>query len=195
MGKLRLEQAMAQFKELSFEVRWLPYQLDANASLAGEPPPRRAAPSWGPPARAPLPAAAPPTRCRAAGVDKGQLYNSKFGAARVAQMVPHITGLFAEFGVKYSMVGGGGRKHAHSWTRLDALPNLPLTPTLPPPRPLPPPKQGGLTGNTFDSHRLIEWAGREGQQAQGALVAELFRAYFSEARAVRVGGAGLGLGG
>lgn len=60
MGKLRLEKAMKQFKDqLEFEVKWLPFQLDANASLAG--------------------------------VDKLELYNSKFGAARVAQMIPHMT--------------------------------------------------------------------------------------------------------
>jgi hypothetical protein len=60
MGKLRLEKAMKQFKDqMDFEVKWLPFQLDANASLAG--------------------------------VDKLELYNSKFGAARVAQMIPHMT--------------------------------------------------------------------------------------------------------
>jgi hypothetical protein len=76
-----------------------------------------------------------------------ELYNSKFGAAKVAQMVPYMTSLFAAEGVRYSM--------------------------------------GGLTGNTFDSHRLIEWAGQKGPEVQHALVAELFNGYFSE-----VGGLG-----
>jgi hypothetical protein len=41
----------------------------------------------------------------------------------------------------------------------------------------------GLTGNTLDSHRLIEWALHQGgPDAQNALVEELFRNYFTEVR-------------
>jgi len=39
---------------------------------------------------------------------------------------------------------------------------------------------GGLTGNTFDSHRLIFWAGTLGHAKQDALVEELFSNYFCE---------------
>lgn len=39
---------------------------------------------------------------------------------------------------------------------------------------------GGDTGNTFDSHRLIYYAGTKGTAQQDALVEELFLNYFSE---------------
>lgn len=39
---------------------------------------------------------------------------------------------------------------------------------------------GGDTGNTFDSHRLIYYAGTKGEAKQDALVEELFLNYFSE---------------
>lgn len=39
---------------------------------------------------------------------------------------------------------------------------------------------GGLTGNTLDSHRLIEWAGKHGADKQDALVEELFLNYFTQ---------------
>ena len=38
----------------------------------------------------------------------------------------------------------------------------------------------GLTGNTFDSHRLIAFAGRQGADVQDRLVEQLFRAYFEQ---------------
>ena len=38
----------------------------------------------------------------------------------------------------------------------------------------------GLTGNTFNSHRLIAHAGKEGTEKQNALVDELFKAYFTQ---------------
>ncbi|EKX35982.1 hypothetical protein GUITHDRAFT_117897 [Guillardia theta CCMP2712] len=37
---------------------------------------------------------------------------------------------------------------------------------------------GGMTGNTFDSHRLIYWAGTKGKQDE--LMEELFMNYFSQ---------------
>lgn len=40
---------------------------------------------------------------------------------------------------------------------------------------------GGLTGNTYDSHRLIAWAEDNfGPAKQNALVEELFKSYFTE---------------
>nr|CAD1841254.1 unnamed protein product [Ananas comosus var. bracteatus] len=40
----------------------------------------------------------------------------------------------------------------------------------------------GLTGNTFDSHRLITYAARQGYDKQNALVGELFFNYFCEGK-------------
>lgn len=39
---------------------------------------------------------------------------------------------------------------------------------------------GGKTGNTRDSHRMIEMAGRKGEDVQNRLVKELFVAYFEK---------------
>ena len=39
---------------------------------------------------------------------------------------------------------------------------------------------GGKTGNTRDSHRLIEMAGRKGKEVQNRVVEELFAAYFEK---------------
>lgn len=39
---------------------------------------------------------------------------------------------------------------------------------------------GGKTGNTRDSHRVIEMAGRKGEDVQNRLVKELFVAYFEK---------------
>mmetsp|Transcript_22325 Transcript_22325/g.66548 ORF Transcript_22325/g.66548 Transcript_22325/m.66548 type:complete len:264 (-) Transcript_22325:320-1111(-) len=42
---------------------------------------------------------------------------------------------------------------------------------------------GGLTGNTMDSHRLIQWAGKVGgPSAQDKVVEYLFRGYFTQER-------------
>ena len=38
----------------------------------------------------------------------------------------------------------------------------------------------GLTGNTFNSHRLIAHAGRQGPEVQNRVVEELFKAYFTQ---------------
>ncbi|GIL73974.1 hypothetical protein Vretifemale_3965, partial [Volvox reticuliferus] len=74
VGKRRLERAMARFADRAhFTVRWLPYQLNPDASKEG--------------------------------VVKMDYYNQKFGAARVAQMIPHMTRTFADEGLQYS-VGG-----------------------------------------------------------------------------------------
>jgi len=39
---------------------------------------------------------------------------------------------------------------------------------------------GGKTGNTRDSHRVIEMAGRKGEETQTRVVEELFTAYFEK---------------
>lgn len=39
---------------------------------------------------------------------------------------------------------------------------------------------GGKTGNTRDSHRVIEMAGRKGEEVQNKVVKELFVAYFEK---------------
>ena len=41
-------------------------------------------------------------------------------------------------------------------------------------------KFGGKTGNTRDSHRLIQLAGTKGEDVQTKVVERLFRAYFEE---------------
>lgn len=38
----------------------------------------------------------------------------------------------------------------------------------------------GLTGNTFNSHRLIAFAGRQSPETQDRAVEELFKAYFTQ---------------
>ncbi len=38
----------------------------------------------------------------------------------------------------------------------------------------------GLTGNTFNSHRLIAHAAQQGTDVQNRLVDELFKAYFTQ---------------
>lgn len=49
----------------------------------------------------------------------------------------------------------------------------------------------GLTGNTFDSHRLIAFAGRQGVDVQDSLVEQLFRSYFEQvSRLQHLGGPG-----
>lgn len=45
---------------------------------------------------------------------------------------------------------------------------------------LPEPSYGGLTGNTFDSHRLIWWARTQGAATQDAVVEELMLNYFCQ---------------
>lgn len=72
-----------------------------------------------------------------------QMYKEKFGAARVEQMVPHMTQVFAELGIKYSL--------------------------------------GGNTGNTFDSHRIAEWAkDKYGKKKQDDVMTAMFDRYFSK---------------
>ena len=38
----------------------------------------------------------------------------------------------------------------------------------------------GLTGNTFNSHRLIAHAARQGTDVQNRVVEELFKSYFTQ---------------
>ena len=59
-------------------------------------------------------------------VNKLEMYNEKFGADRVAKMVPHMSGVGKAEGISFSY--------------------------------------GGDTGNTFDSHRMIEKAKQLGKQ-------------------------------
>ena len=77
------------------------------------------------------------------GVNKLEMYKQKFGADRVASMLPYMTRVFEGIGVKYSI--------------------------------------GGNTGNTFDSHRLAEWASSKfGPQKADELMTQMFDAYFSK---------------
>ena len=80
-----------------------------------------------------------------AGVDKLARYNAKFGAARVASMLPMMARVGAAEGI------------AFAW--------------------------GGNTGATLDSHRLQEWARREGgPPLADRLNEELFQRYFERAQ-------------
>lgn len=92
-----------------FEVRWLPFQLNAQAP-GGE------------------------------GVNKLQVYKQKFGEDRVAAMLPQMVATGAQHGINFSY--------------------------------------GGNTGNTYDSHRLISFAAKQGKQ--DAIVEELFSNYFEQ---------------
>lgn len=76
------------------------------------------------------------------GVNKLQMYNEKFGAARIASMLPRMNQVFDNIGLKYSM--------------------------------------GGMTGNTFNSHRLVRWAESVSLEKQDALMEVLFKNYFCE---------------
>lgn len=38
----------------------------------------------------------------------------------------------------------------------------------------------GLTGNTFDSHRLVAFAGHQGAAVQDRLVESIFKLYFEK---------------
>jgi len=40
----------------------------------------------------------------------------------------------------------------------------------------------GLTGNTYNGHRLIAWAGSKGPAVQDVVVEELFKNYFAESK-------------
>lgn len=111
VGKKNLDAAVEETKDkYDVVVRWLPFQLNPDASQEGR--------------------------------DKLEYYNSKFGAARVKPMVENMRRLFAERGLDYKM--------------------------------------GGKTGNTLDSHRLLELAAQQSPEKQNALVEELFKNYFSE---------------
>jgi len=46
---------------------------------------------------------------------------------------------------------------------------------------------GGAIGNTFNSHRLIDWAMQKGGHVlQNQLVEELFKAYFEEKKDISI---------
>lgn len=74
------------------------------------------------------------------GVDKRQMYASKFGPERAGMIIERLEAVGKEVGVNFSF--------------------------------------GGKTGNTRDSHRVIEMAGRRGEQTQTKVVEALFAAYF-----------------
>lgn len=78
------------------------------------------------------------------GVNKLEMYRSKFGAARVEQMLPMMVATGRKEGIEFSY--------------------------------------GGNTGNTFDSHRLISLAAKQGRQDE--MVEELFRNYFEQEKCI-----------
>lgn len=121
MGKRRLEQALAQARAQA--PGWAEFEV-----------------RWRP---FQLNASAPKGR----GVVKLDHYNTKFGPARVAQIVPYMVGVGKQHGIEFSY--------------------------------------GGHIGNTFDSHRLLTAAYKEGGAAlQDKLVEELFKAYFEQEKSM-----------
>mmetsp|Transcript_43868 Transcript_43868/g.129882 ORF Transcript_43868/g.129882 Transcript_43868/m.129882 type:complete len:183 (-) Transcript_43868:117-665(-) len=78
------------------------------------------------------------------GENKMELYKRKFGADRVAAMLPMMLETGKKDGINFSY--------------------------------------GGNTGNTFDSHRLISVAAKQGKE--DAMVEELFRNYFEEEKCI-----------
>jgi hypothetical protein len=133
------------FVQVQFTVNWRPFQLDASSPKqvrTAVPRARRVHGSGSPPLAARSLRGAE-RGAGAQGVNKMELYYSKFGEDRVNQMMPRMTQVFSNVGLKYSM--------------------------------------GGLTGNTFDSHRLATWAlAKGGPAAQDKLMEEMFINYFTE---------------
>lgn len=76
------------------------------------------------------------------GKNKLESYKQKFGASRVAAMIPRMEKVGKEEGIAFSY--------------------------------------GGNIGNTMDSHRLIEWAGKISSEKQDAVVEALMSSYFEK---------------
>ena len=74
------------------------------------------------------------------GIDKSQMYASKFGPDKAAAIFQRLEAVGKDVGINFSF--------------------------------------GGKTGSTRDSHRVIEMAGRKGENMQNAVVENLFQAYF-----------------
>ena len=74
------------------------------------------------------------------GVDKAQMYISKFGPERTQMMQERLSSIGKEVGINFRF--------------------------------------GGRTGNTRDSHRLIQLAKTKGPESQNNLVNALFEGYF-----------------
>lgn len=74
------------------------------------------------------------------GVDKRQMYASKFGPEKSAMIIQRLEAAGKDAGINFSF--------------------------------------GGKTGNTRDSHRVLEMAGRKGEDIQTKVVENLFAAYF-----------------
>lgn len=77
--------------------------------------------------------------------DKLEVYNKKFGAARVGPMFERLKKVGEEDGIAFNY--------------------------------------DGKTGNTLHSHRLVDYASKEGKQ--DAVINGLFRAYFEEAKTIQ----------
>lgn len=108
---------MKRFPSQEFDVHWLPFELNSNASKTG--------------------------------VNKVQMYMEKFHMTKEKCM-------------------DMSRGMAQNFARCGP-PGLPYKFT-----------EEGVTGNTFNSHRLINFAGSKGSATQDAVVEELFKNYFAE---------------
>jgi len=105
---------MRRLPDTQFDIQWLPFQLNAQASKTG--------------------------------VNKVEMYMQKFGRTReqVMQMSAGMKANFSAVGLPFSF------------------------------------SDKALTGNTFNSHRLIAKAYTKGEAVQDKVVEALFRAYFAE---------------
>eukprot|EP00850_Spirogloea_muscicola_P006573 SM000031S11582 [mRNA] locus=s31:493266:495505:+ [translate_table: standard] len=92
------------------------------------------------------------------GVDKRNYYISKFGESRVPSMEGQMKEVYKEPSDSLPCLLSHQQFSAYG---LDY-------------------SLGGKTGNTLDSHRLLEYAAKQGLDKQNALVDELFKKYFSE---------------
>jgi len=107
-----------------FDVKWFPFQLNADASTTG--------------------------------VNKGEMYRRKFGWSD-EQMRSASAGMqrnFTAAGLPYLSISDDKTGRAAT----------------------------ALTGNTFNSHRLINYAGHISAEVQDRVVEELFRNYFAEGK-------------
>lgn len=76
------------------------------------------------------------------GIDKQQMYASKFGEERTKLMQERLTGIGQDVGINF--------------------------------------KYGGKTGNTRDSHRLVQFAKTKGSETQTKTIEALFESYFEK---------------
>lgn len=130
--------------DVSFEVRWLPFQLNPQASKTGI-------------SKVPITRSQTTSPCVLVVLEslrpltplpfyKVKMYQDKFGKSEqeVFEMAERMKANFAAAGLPYVFT------------------------------------HDGLTGNTFNAHRLLTWAGQKSLETQDQVAEALFRSYFAE---------------